>query len=155
MSSGESPGKAWFRCAVCNNVHYGLAGPKVCPTRGTVRAYVQVSQLEAQAAGELITRKDEIKSRANLTTKEDVKELFTGFTEEKEYELNPDASFLGLVLDGLLKNEEDTGLKYCPCRLRADDYSYNLTLHCPCNFTSQATYANEGRCWCGLFTKRG
>lgn len=147
--------KGWFRCTVCGDIHYGIAGPRICPTCQNENAYVEVPLIEAKAAQQIVVDSDEIKKDAPETSKQELEELLSPFTQDKEYELNPDQEHLSLTLDGLLKNEKDTGLKYCPCQLRTDDFSYNITLLCPCNFTAQETYTGEGRCWCGLFVKRG
>lgn len=147
--------KTWFRCTVCEDIHYGMTGPRVCPTCQAENAYIKVSPIEAKAAQEIVTDPEEIKKNAVETSKQQLRELFDAFTKSKEYELNQDEEHLSLTLDGVLKNEKDTGLKYCPCQLRTDDLSHNLTLLCPCNFTAQENYGKEGRCWCGLFTKRG
>ncbi len=41
------PEKKFFRCNVCNDIHYGTAGPSVCPTCGARYAYVEVDTKEA------------------------------------------------------------------------------------------------------------
>lgn len=40
--------KTFWRCNVCNDVHYGIAGPKTCPTCQTKNVYVEVIKEEAQ-----------------------------------------------------------------------------------------------------------
>jgi rubrerythrin len=40
--------KKYFRCNVCNDVHYGNAGPAKCPTCQAENAYVEVDQKEAK-----------------------------------------------------------------------------------------------------------
>lgn len=40
--------KKFFRCNVCNDIHFGLAGPKVCPTCGEKNAYVEIEEKEAK-----------------------------------------------------------------------------------------------------------
>ena len=147
-------GKTWFRCTVCGDVHYGIAGPKTCPTCNRENVYIQVSLIEAKSTQKIFTDIEEIKKETPRFFKQQLRELLESYTKGKEFELNPDAIHLSLTLDGVLKNEEDTGLKYCPCQLRSDDFSSNLTLLCPCNFTIQETFINQGRCWCGLFTQR-
>lgn len=41
------PGKKFWRCTVCNDIHYGIAGPEDCPTCHTKNAYVEVDKEEA------------------------------------------------------------------------------------------------------------
>ena len=40
--------KKFFRCNVCNDIHYGIAGPELCPTCNTKNAYVEVDEAEAK-----------------------------------------------------------------------------------------------------------
>jgi len=40
--------KKFFRCTVCNDIHYGIAGPKLCPTCMQEDKYVEVSEEEAR-----------------------------------------------------------------------------------------------------------
>ena len=40
--------KKFFRCNVCNDVHYGNAGPEVCPTCQAKDAFVEVTKEEAK-----------------------------------------------------------------------------------------------------------
>ncbi|MBW2981564.1 hypothetical protein KY343_01660 [Candidatus Woesearchaeota archaeon] len=42
------PEKKFWRCNVCNDIHYGIAGPKLCPTCSTEDAYVEATKEEAQ-----------------------------------------------------------------------------------------------------------
>ncbi len=36
-----------IRCNVCNDIHYGIAGPIICPTCQSRNAYVKVDVKEA------------------------------------------------------------------------------------------------------------
>ncbi|MFC2162193.1 rubredoxin-like domain-containing protein [Candidatus Altiarchaeota archaeon] len=40
-------GKKFFRCNVCNDIHYGLKPPRLCPTCNVENAYVEVTGDEA------------------------------------------------------------------------------------------------------------
>jgi rubrerythrin len=40
--------KKLFRCNVCNDIHYGMAGPEICPTCGAKNAYVEIDEAEAK-----------------------------------------------------------------------------------------------------------
>jgi rubrerythrin len=44
----EVAGKRFWRCNVCNDIHYGMAGPEVCPTCMAKNAYVEVDAKEAE-----------------------------------------------------------------------------------------------------------
>jgi rubrerythrin len=45
--------KKYFRCNICNDVHYGNAGPEVCPTCQNKNAYVEIDKEEAKKVFEL------------------------------------------------------------------------------------------------------
>ncbi|MEM3030118.1 MAG: ferredoxin-thioredoxin reductase catalytic domain-containing protein [Candidatus Micrarchaeia archaeon] len=81
-------------------------------------------------------------------------ELLKGFTEGKDFELNPDSAHVEFIVKGVFALEKTKGLKYCPCRLTSGDKQKDLELLCPCNFKIQEAWSNWGRCWCGLFVKR-
>ncbi len=40
-------GKKYWRCTVCNDVHFGVEPPKVCPTCKQVNVYVEITMEEA------------------------------------------------------------------------------------------------------------
>lgn len=40
--------KRFWRCHVCNDIHYGDAGPEVCPTCGVKNAYCGIDKEEAK-----------------------------------------------------------------------------------------------------------
>jgi len=46
--------KKYFRCMVCNDIHFGLAPPEICPTCGHVHAYVEITEAEAKAVFETL-----------------------------------------------------------------------------------------------------
>ncbi len=76
------------------------------------------------------------------------------YAEAKGVRLNPDSKHVDFLLDGIFSIQAETGLKYCPCRLRMGDFSQTAALLCPCNFETQQTWLEQSRCWCGLFTKK-
>ena len=39
--------KKFWRCTVCNDIHYGMKGPVICPTCNAKNAYVEVEKEEA------------------------------------------------------------------------------------------------------------
>jgi len=86
--------------------------------------------------------------------KKELRTTWEKFTENNDFMLNPDEDHVDMVIDGVLVNEKDCGLKLCPCRLRDGTRRHDLELLCPCNFRSQDVWKTEGRCWCGLFVKR-
>lgn len=139
--------KKFWRCFICNDIHYGVKPPEICPTCLAGNACVEISSREAGkimgAGGTTITR-------------EEFRRAIHKFTEKNEFEVNPDTEKVEMLLDGLFANEQNHGLKYCPCRLASGDFAEDLKLVCPCNFLIHETYKNkkDGECWCGLFVRR-
>jgi ferredoxin-thioredoxin reductase catalytic chain len=121
--------------------------PEICPTCLVKNAYVEISSEEA-------------KKMTSMTKVEFDREKFLKaiekFTENNEFQVNPDQEKVKMLLDGLFNNEQNHGLKYCPCRLITKDFAEDLKLVCPCNFLIHETYKDkeDGECWCGLFVRR-
>ncbi len=82
------------------------------------------------------------------------KKAIAEYCEGKEFTLHPDAERVSTLVHGVVENEKNYGLKYCPCRIRTKDWERDLLLVCPCNFFAQKTWAEKGECWCSLFVKR-
>lgn len=40
--------KKFFRCTVCNDIHFGMVGPEICPTCKAENAYVEIDAEEAK-----------------------------------------------------------------------------------------------------------
>lgn len=139
--------KRYWRCFVCNDIHYGVKPPEICPTCLVKNAYVEVSSEEA----EKITR-----ITKTTMTREEFRQAIEKFSEKNEFQVCPDRAKVETLFDGLFANEQNHGLKYCPCRLRTKDYNEDLNLVCPCNFLVHETYKGleNGECWCGLFVRR-
>ncbi len=88
-------------------------------------------------------------------TKESILKAFEEYCDKNgTFTLNHDKKHVDKLIDGLLSNEDATGLKLCPCRIRNGTRQRDLELICPCNFFIQKTYIDQGRCWCGLFLKK-
>ncbi len=45
--------KKFWRCTVCNDIHYGIAGPIVCPTCQQENKYVEIDAGEAKTVSGL------------------------------------------------------------------------------------------------------
>ncbi len=139
--------KKHWRCFVCNDIHYGIKPPEICPTCLVKNAYVETSSAEAET----------ICSGAEAEKIDFDKDIFLGaiekFTEKNEFQVNPDREKVNLLLEGIFNNEKNHGLKYCPCRLIKKDFNEDLKLVCPCNFLIHNTYKEKGECWCGLFKR--
>ena len=137
--------KKFWRCFVCNDIHYGVNPPETCPTCRVKNAYVEVSSAEVQIM-------------TGASTVEFDKEKFMAaiekFTEKNEFQVSPDSEKVNMLLEGIFNNEKNHGLKYCPCRLITKDFEEDLKIVCPCNFLAHDTYKEKGECWCGLFVRR-
>jgi len=137
--------KKYWRCFVCNDIHYGVNPPETCPTCRVMNAYVEISSAEAQIVTGAFTVESD---------KEKFLEAIGKFTEKNEFQVNPDKEKVNMLLEGIFSNEKNHGLKYCPCRLITKDFEEDLKLVCPCNFLAHDTYKEKGECWCGLFVRR-
>ncbi|MDP7505960.1 MAG: ferredoxin-thioredoxin reductase catalytic domain-containing protein [Candidatus Woesearchaeota archaeon] len=82
-----------------------------------------------------------------------LREVFGKFCEGNDFQLNPDSKHTDAVLSGVLKNEKETGSRYCPCQVKTGDFKKDVSLLCPCNFKAQKTWQEKNQCWCGLFMK--
>jgi len=140
-------GKRLWRCHVCNDLHYGINPPEVCPTCGAKRAFMLIDHDEAMRI--IGTEGGEI------ATRETVIEVWRRFGEQSpEFNLTDKLDEVELLSKGVLENRANKGLKYCPCRIPTGDFHKDLNLICPCNFLRQNAYKETGECWCGLFVKR-
>lgn len=140
--------KRYWRCYVCNDIHYGGAPPEICPTCRVPHAYVEITSEEARRilAG----------GPEKTMTPDDFRAAVEAFAGPNEFRVNPDKEKVDLLVAGVFENEKNHGLKYCPCRLCTKDWDEDLKLVCPCNFPAHETYRGlpNGECWCGLFVKK-
>ena len=139
--------KKFWRCNVCNDIHYGVKPPELCPTCLALNAYVEVSSEEA---GKVMSVTSTTMDRERFAR------AIVAFTQKNEFQINPDTDRVAMLLDGVMANERNHGLKYCPCRLSSGDFVEDLKLVCPCNFAVHETYKGkaDGECWCSLFVRR-
>jgi ferredoxin-thioredoxin reductase catalytic subunit len=138
--------KSLWRCHVCNDIHLGISGPKVCPSCGAEDAFVRTDDREAlRIMGE----------GKDLDNSEVVIDSWREFAEGNDtIQLNPDHEAVATLAEGVLENMRNHGLRYCPCRITTGNAENDLRLICPCNFPSQKTWEEEGECWCGLFLRK-
>lgn len=144
--------KSYWRCFICNDIHFGVRSPGVCPTCGVPKAYVRVSGREAA----MVQGFFEAAAAAAEFSPEEFRRAIEEFSEGQAFRINPDRSRVDLLFEGLFGNCGNHALKYCPCRLRTKELAEDLKLICPCAFTGHETYkgVEAGECWCGLFQKR-
>jgi ferredoxin-thioredoxin reductase catalytic subunit len=74
------------------------------------------------------------------------------YAESQGFKLNPDEKVVTALLQGLIKNEEKYGHRYCPCRPVTGNREEDRLKVCPC-FWHRAEIENTGRCHCGLFVR--
>jgi ferredoxin-thioredoxin reductase catalytic chain len=70
--------------------------------------------------------------------------------EQSGYHINPDASFVLLLLNGLLVNEKRYGYLSCPCRLSSGILAEDLDIICPCDYRD-ADLGDFEACYCSLY----
>ena len=87
-----------------------------------------------------------------MDKKEELIKKYSEYAKEKGFQLNPDQKAVERVVDGLFRNEEKTGQKYCPCRRLSGNQEEDAKKICPC-FFHEEEIARDGKCYCGLFTK--
>jgi len=138
--------KKYWRCFVCNDIHFGLFPPDICPTCKVKNAYIEASSVEV---GQVMVPKMKMDKAAFI-------QAIETFAKKNDFQVNPDKEKVAMLLEGMFNNEKNHGLRYCPCRLITKDRVEDLKLICPCNFLIHDTYndKNDGECWCGLFVRR-
>jgi ferredoxin-thioredoxin reductase catalytic subunit len=139
--------KNFWRCHICNDIHYGIKPPETCPTCRAENAYLIVSDQETKIILE--------PARTPLDEK-GFREAIETLAAGSEFRVNPDESKVASLIEGVFVNEANHGLKYCPCRLIEKDFENDLKIVCPCHFQIHETYrdSENGECWCGLFVKK-
>ena len=139
--------KKFWRCHVCNDIHYGINPPELCPTCKVLNAYVEISSAEAQKIYEMTE---------STGFEVEFRDAIDRFVVGNDFQVNSDKNKVKTLLEGIRNNEKNHGMKYCPCRLIAKSFEEDLKLVCPCNFLIHETYKDkeDGECWCGLFIRR-
>lgn len=74
------------------------------------------------------------------------------YTKEQNINLNPNEKFVDAIITGLLKNKEDKGEIYCPCRVVTGNKEEDKKIICPCIYHKQEI-KSMGHCHCNLFVK--
>ena len=139
--------KKFWRCHVCNDIHFGINPPEICPTCSFKNAYVEVCTEEAKRIVE------DIKCPMD---KDKFRQAIEEFASKNEFQVNPDKNRVDMLIEGTINCEKNQGMKFCPCRLITKDFEEDIKLVCPCNFLIHETYKDKdnGECWCGLFVRR-
>lgn len=88
-----------------------------------------------------------------MTSAEELMTEYQAYAEKHNYQINPNNKFVEVILKGLLKNEEEKGARYCPCRRVTGDEEEDKKIICPCVFHEQEI-EETGKCHCMLFMKK-
>ncbi len=74
------------------------------------------------------------------------------YAKENNFRLNPNQDILNGIINGLARNQQKHGEKYCPCRRITGEKEQDAKNICPCVFCKKEIEDN-GICSCGLFLK--
>jgi len=83
---------------------------------------------------------------------EDMAKEYGEYAKKNGFQINPDKKSVERVINGLLKNEEKFGEKYCPCRRVTGDKLEDSKKICPC-FWHKDEVKKDGHCLCNLYIK--
>lgn len=145
----EDTEKRFWRCIVCNDVHYGAEPPRTCPTCMARNTYVEIDPQTGRKVMIGVGEAAETGQEELIRRWEDLAE------RNKQFDLHPDREeVVELAAKGVLRGEEEKGLKYCPCQMKTGDFVKDLGLVCPCNFFIQPSWDEKGECWCKLFVSQ-
>lgn len=98
-----------------------------------------------------VQRDLQMKPGRTITTSEDaIRRWAEEYARENGWVLNPDKDVLDRVVRGLARNEEKTGHRYCPCRIRLRNEEKDNVIICPCAY-HRDEIAKDGHCHCMLF----
>ena len=91
------------------------APPIICPTCASENAFVLVDLNEAlkvidELGGKIMTVNEVIKTWEDFGN------------ASEEYKLVEDAEMVRGLAEGVIENEKNHGLKYCPCRITTGDF---------------------------------
>ncbi len=119
--------KKYWRCHVCNDIHFGVFAPELCPTCKQQYGFVEISSSEAL----------KIMSHSEISIdKPKFLAAIQAFAAHREFQVNPDQERVEMLTGGVFTCEQNQGLKYCPCRMIEKEFESDISLICPCNFPS-------------------
>lgn len=77
---------------------------------------------------------------------------YEDYAANNDFILNPNKKLVEGILRGLMRNEEDHGARYCPCRRITGSRRDDKNIICPCAYHKEEIEI-DGKCMCGLFLK--
>jgi len=83
---------------------------------------------------------------------EELAKEYSEYAKNSGFQLNPDSKAVERVINGLLRNEEKYGAKYCPCRRVSGNKEEDSKKICPC-FWHKDEIEKDGHCLCNLYVK--
>ena len=83
---------------------------------------------------------------------EELRQKSEEYASSQGFRLNPDEKIVNFIIKGLLKNKEEKGELYCPCRRVSGNKEEDIKIICPCIYHLTEIKEN-GKCHCGLFVK--
>lgn len=83
---------------------------------------------------------------------EELMKEYAEYAKANGFQLNPDKKITEGIINGLLRNEEMNGAKYCPCRRITGDKAEDSKKICPCVWHKDEI-KKDGHCLCNLYVK--
>jgi ferredoxin-thioredoxin reductase catalytic subunit len=83
---------------------------------------------------------------------EELIKQFKEHAKENGISLNPDEKVVERIIGGLLRNKEQYGEMYCPCRRVTGDKAEDSKKICAC-FWHKDEVEKDGHCFCNLYVK--
>ncbi len=86
-------------------------------------------------------------------TPEQTRTFVAMVAEKQGWKLNPEADFVGMLVDGLTVNFNRYGYYSCPCRDADGVREKDRDIVCPCDYC-RPDQREYGHCYCGLYLTR-
>ena len=80
----------------------------------------------------------------------ETREFAEKYADHAGYKLNENEEILNLVLEGLARNKQQHGKRYCPCRLLSGNPAEDKAKICPCQWHKDEI-TEAGMCHCQLY----
>ena len=84
---------------------------------------------------------------------EELKKNIKEYAPKAGIKVNPDTKQTEMIMKGLMKNKENHGEVYCPCRVVTGDKEKDEEIICPCVF-HRGEIELERHCRCFLFVEK-
>ena len=85
--------------------------------------------------------------------KTELKQISQKYADSQGFQLQPDGKILDMILTGLLRNKDQHGEIYCPCRRVTGNKEQDKKIICPCIYHKDEI-KQDGQCKCLLFLKK-